>query len=90
MSRMKKVNMFVKRMGIVSTVVLMSLVNSGCQEASVPVSECKNVVAHAKSILKEKSPSNSKMMMQCKAATDKARGCVMAADKPMKLLKCDF
>ena len=30
------------------------------------------------------------MLKQCKAATDEARGCIMAADKPMKLLQCDF
>ena len=64
---------------------------TACSKAEpVPVSACKKVVAHAKSILKDKAPSSSKMLAQCKAASDGARSCVMAADKPMKLLDCDF
>ncbi len=56
----------------------------------VPVSECKTVVSHVKKVLKERAPSNSEMLKQCEAASDEARGCVMAADKPMKILQCDF
>ncbi|MDE3272848.1 hypothetical protein [Pseudoalteromonas sp. G4] len=64
---------------------------TGCSKADpVPVSECKAVVAHAKRVLGDKAPSSSEMLKQCKAATDEARGCVLAADKPMKLLDCDF
>ena len=64
---------------------------SGCSKADpVPVSECKAVVSHAKRVLGDKAPSSSQMLKQCKAASDEARGCVMAADKPMKLLDCDF
>jgi len=56
----------------------------------VPVSQCDKVVAHAKKVLGSQAPSMAEMNKQCKAATDDARGCVLAADKPMKLLKCDF
>ncbi len=56
----------------------------------VPKSACDSVVSHVKSILKDKAPSKSKMLKQCKSATDEARGCIMAADKPMKILQCDF
>jgi len=56
----------------------------------VPVSECGKVISHVKTVLKDKAPSSSKMMKQCKAATDEARGCVLAANKPMKILQCDF
>jgi len=64
---------------------------TACSKADpVPVSECKKVVSHAKKVLGAQAPSNSKMLKQCKAASDDARGCVLAADKPMKILKCDF
>lgn len=56
----------------------------------VPVNQCDKVVAHAKKVLGSNAPSSGEMNKQCKAATDDARGCVLAADKPMKLLKCDF
>lgn len=64
---------------------------TGCSKVEpVAASECKKVVAHAQSILKDNAPSKSEMLQKCKAASDEARGCVMASDKPMKLLKCDF
>ena len=64
---------------------------TACSKADpVPMSECKKVVSHAKKVLGEQAPSSSKMLKQCKAASDEARGCVLAADKPMKILKCDF
>ena len=64
---------------------------TACSKADpVPVSECKKIVSHAKKVLGEQAPSSSKMLKQCKAASDEARGCVLAADKPMKILKCDF
>jgi len=69
--------------------VIISLVS--CSKATpVPISECESVVSHVKKVLKSNAPSQSKMLKQCKAATDDARGCVMAADKPMKILQCDF
>jgi len=69
--------------------VILTLVS--CSKATpIPKSECQTVVSHVKSILKDKAPSKSKMLKQCEAATDEARGCVMAADKPMKILQCDF
>jgi hypothetical protein len=71
------------------SVMLITLV--GCSKAPpVSISECETVVSHVKSVLKGNAPSNSKMLKQCKAATDEARGCVMAADKPMTILQCDF
>jgi len=69
--------------------VILTLVS--CSKATpVPISECESVVSHVKKVLKSNAPSQSKMLKQCKAATDDARGCVMAADKPMKILQCDF
>ncbi|MBE0366195.1 hypothetical protein PULV_b0950 [Pseudoalteromonas ulvae UL12] len=73
------------------TLVLSSLILAACSKAPpVPSSECDKVVAHAKKVLGAQAPSNSEMTQQCKAATDEARGCVMQADKPMKILKCDL
>jgi len=70
-------------------IVILTLVS--CSKATpVPVSECGTVVSHVKKVLKDNAPTKSKMLKQCKAATDEARGCVMAADKPMKILQCDF
>ena len=63
----------------------------GCNKLEpVPASQCDEVVNHAKKVLGGSAPSTSEMSKQCKAATDEARACILAADKPMKLLKCDF
>lgn len=74
------------------SIVLISIATlTACSKADpVPVTECKKVVSHAKKVLGEQAPSSSKMLKQCKAASDEVRGCVLAADKPMKILKCDF
>ena len=67
------------------------LVLYGCSKPDpVAESECNKVVSHVKSILKDRAPSQSEMLKQCKTASDEARGCVMAANKPMKILQCDF
>ena len=64
---------------------------SGCSDAApVPVSECAKVVAHAKKVLGDKAPSTIDMTKQCKEASDEARGCVLAANKAMKILNCDM
>ena len=74
-----------------SVLIIAIVTLTACSKADpVPVSECKKVVSHAKKVLGEQSPSSSKMLKQCKVASDEARGCVLAADKPMKILKCDF
>jgi len=79
--------MQIKRVStLMTSVALVSL--SGCGAPPVPVSECGNVVKHIRQVLKDKAPSSSEMNKQCKAATDEQRGCVVAADKPMKLLQC--
>jgi len=70
--------------------VLLIALASCSKAAPVPKSACKSVVSHVKSILKDKAPNQAKMLTQCQEATDEARGCVMAADKPMKILQCDF
>lgn len=68
-----------------------TLLLAGCGETpKVPKSECKAVVVHVKTVLGKFAPSEQEMLSQCKAATDEARGCVMAAAKPMKLSQCDF
>ncbi|SFD19621.1 hypothetical protein [Pseudoalteromonas denitrificans] len=75
----------------VSILIPAAFVLMACSKADpVPVSECKKVVNHVKKVLGEQAPSSRKMLKQCKAASDEARGCVLAADKPMKILKCDF
>ncbi|WDE13415.1 hypothetical protein [Thalassomonas haliotis] len=74
-----------------SLLILCPCLLLGCSKHEpVAVGQCDKVVAHAKKILGNKGPSTTEMNKQCKAATDDARGCVLAADKPMKLLKCDF
>ncbi|NRA60418.1 MAG: hypothetical protein HRU25_05805 [Psychrobium sp.] len=74
---------------VLSAALLLAV--SGCGEApKVAKSECKAVVAHVKTVLGKFAPSEQEMLSQCKAASDEARGCVMAAAKPMKLSQCDF
>ncbi len=78
---------------IIKLIIILSMffILQACSKvAPVAVSECKAVVVHVQKVLADKAPSKSKMMKQCKAASDEARGCAMAADKPMKLLQCDF
>ena len=77
------------KLSLVSFFVL-TFLNSCSKADPVPVSECNKVVIHVKKVLGNNAPSNSEMIAQCKAASDEARGCVLAADKPMKILKCDF
>lgn len=80
-----------KQLKALLLIFVIGLVLNACSQAEmVSVNECDKVVAHAKSVLKENAPSQADMLKQCKAASDEARGCVMAADKPMKLLKCDY
>ena len=82
-----------KTMNIISYLALPLVIVTlaSCSKATpVPVGKCDAVVSHVKSVLKGNAPSKSKMLQQCKAATDEARGCVMAANKPMKILQCDF
>ena len=72
---------------LISTLIALS----GCSDAApVPVSECAKVVAHAKKVLGDKAPSTIDMTKQCKEASDEARGCVLTADKAMKILNCDM
>ncbi len=89
----KNTNLLNRTLNIISylalPLVILTLVS--CSKATpVPVGECNTVVSHVKSVLKDNAPSKAKMLQQCKAATDEARGCIMAADKPMKILQCDF
>ncbi|WP_232824684.1 hypothetical protein [Algibacillus agarilyticus] len=68
---------------LTSTVLIIS-----CGPAPVPKSDCAKVVAHAKNVLGDKAPSANKLLTQCQEGNDEQRGCVMAADKPMKILQC--
>ncbi|GAW95314.1 MULTISPECIES: hypothetical protein [Colwellia] len=89
----KNTNPLHKTMNIISYLALPLMVITlvSCSKAPpVAVSECSTVVSHVKKVLKDHAPSKTKMLKQCKAATDEARGCIMAADKPMKILQCDF
>ena len=56
----------------------------------VPVTECNKVISHAKKILGARAPTKQEMTKQCQEASDEARACVLDADKPMKMLQCDF
>lgn len=78
----------IRKVRVISLVLFTSAILFGCSDPPVAVSECPNVVKHIKSVLKDKAPSTSEMSTQCKQATDEQRGCVMAADKPMKILQC--
>ena len=82
-----------KKINVISYLALPLVVITlvSCSKAPpVAVSECDTVISHVKKVLKDRAPNQSSMLKQCKAATDEARGCIMAADKPMKLLQCDF
>ena len=54
----------------------------------VAASECGAVVKHAQKVLGSLAPSRSEMMANCKNASDKERGCVMASDKKGALAQC--
>ena len=75
---------------LLSLVVMLSMLPACSKAPPVPISECDKVVSHAKKVLGAQAPSHTEMTAQCKAASDEARGCVMQADKPMKILKCDM
>ena len=76
------------KMTAILIVIIGSMTLVACGPPPVAVSECSKVVKHVKSVLKDKSPSTSELTKQCKEASDKERGCAMAADKPMKILQC--
>lgn len=78
----------IRKIRVIPMVLFTSVILFGCSDPPVAASECPNVVKHIKSVLKDKAPSSSEMSMQCKQATDEQRGCMMAADKPMKILQC--
>ena len=69
---------------------LITFISACSKPAPIPKSQCNAVVTHAKSVLGDNAPSTYDMLKQCEVADDDARGCVMAANKPMKILKCDF
>ena len=75
---------------ILPTTLVFTLLSACSKPAPVPKSQCNEVVSHVQKILGDNAPSSYDMLKQCQAADDDARGCVMAADKPMKILKCDF
>ncbi|PCK07553.1 MAG: hypothetical protein COA42_13700 [Alteromonadaceae bacterium] len=64
------------------------LISSCSNYDPVPVSKCAEVVSHAAKVLGDFAPSHSEMMEECKKATDKERGCVMAATKKGKIAQC--
>lgn len=72
-------------LGIIFTALL---IQSCSSYEPVPKSKCKAVVAHAKKTLGKLAPPTSEMVASCKKATDEERGCIMAADKPMKISSC--
>jgi hypothetical protein len=54
----------------------------------VAISECKVVVKHAQKLLGDLAPRRSQLMTDCKKATDKERGCVMAATTGGQAARC--
>ena len=82
--------LFTKNNRTICLLISLIILTACSKVTPIPVSECKNVISHVKKVLGKNAPSHSKMLKQCKKASDEARGCVMAADKPMKILQCDF
>ena len=72
----------------INIVIAVSLFTMFACSKKVPVSECKTVVAHAKKIMGNDAPSASKLMEDCKAATDEQRGCAMDAKNSLSLAAC--
>lgn len=61
----------------------------GCKKYDpVPESECKKVVTHARKVMGKHADKRSKMMKDCKAASDQERGCAKVAKSPAALLRC--
>lgn len=74
---------------LVAGLVLTSLTVLSCKSYDpVPASQCKTVVTQARKILGKAAESYSKMLKNCKAATDQERGCATAATSPAALLRC--
>lgn len=66
-----------------------ALLLHGCSSYEpVPVSECTDVIKHAKKILGNMAPKHSEMMADCKKATDIGRGCIMAAETKVQISQC--
>jgi hypothetical protein len=75
--------------GIVTGSLLVSGLLLGCSDYDpVPKSQCSSVVQHAQKVLGAMSPEYSQMMADCKGASDKERGCVMAATKKGQVAQC--
>jgi len=73
------------------TIVLFAsvLFFQGCSNYDpVFASDCAGVVSHAKKTLGKLAPKRSKMMADCKKATDNERGCIMAATTKVQISKC--
>ncbi len=71
--------------------ILIACSAGACQSYEpVPVSDCRKVVTHARSLLGEKADSWTKMQKSCEEATDEERGCVQAADSAADILRCSM
>ena len=80
-----------KKLNLITIITLSMITLLGCSKAEpVARSECGKVIKHVKNVLGSKAPSHREMTQQCNDASDEARGCALAADKPMKLLQCDL
>ncbi|MBL4827811.1 MAG: hypothetical protein JKY66_08900 [Spongiibacteraceae bacterium] len=79
-----------KKLGDIKfSLLLCVLPISGCSDYDpVPKSQCSNVVQHAQKVLGEFSPSYPEMVNDCKSATDKERGCIMASTTKGQILQC--
>ncbi len=65
------------------------LLFQGCSSyAPVSVSQCVEVVKHTKKMLGRMAPKRKRMMVDCKKATDEARGCIMAATTKIQIAHC--
>lgn len=75
---------------LLTVIVALSAITACGGADPLPQSDCDNIVSHVKQVLGKFAPGNSEMVKQCQAASDEARGCAMAAQKPMALSQCDF
>lgn len=61
----------------------------GCSSYDpVPVEQCGKVVKNVKKVLGKMAPSRAEMMENCETATDKQRGCALAATTTGDISRC--
>ena len=82
--------MLFNQVKLLTVVVALSAITACGGAEPLPQSDCDKIVTHVKKVLGKFAPAHGEMVKQCQAASDEARGCAMAAQKPMALSQCDF